>query len=111
MEIIKIAEQPLAETPRGVKGRALVDIPAVNVMNLLIAPGEKVAAHTTPVDVLFHVIEGQGSVTIGDETEKVSAGEIIISPANIPHALEADAWTTFNVLVIKTPNPKKMAGK
>lgn len=107
MEIIRISDVPLKGTPRGIQGRSLVDLPDVSVMNLVLAPGEKVPAHVTPVDVLFHVLEGEGSVIIGEERAKVKEGEIIVSPANIPHALEADAGLRFSFLVIKTPNPKK----
>lgn len=109
MEIIRIAEQPQQVTPRGVKARTVVDLPHVNIMNLTLGPGDEVPSHTTPVDVLFHIIEGEGSVTVGPETAKVSAGEIVVSPAVIPHALTANAGTHFSVLVIKTPNPKNMA--
>lgn len=108
MEIIRISEQPLKDTPRGLKGRLIVDLPDVNMMNLVLEPGAKAPVHSTPVDVLFHVLEGQGSVTIGDETASVQAGDVIISPARIPHSLEANAGTSFSFLVIKTPNPKKI---
>lgn len=106
MEVIRIAERPLKGTPRGVQGRALVDLPDVSVMNLVLNPGDKVPSHVTPVDVLFHVIEGQGYITVGDEQARVGAGEIVVSRAHIPHAVEAAADEKFSVLVIKTPNPK-----
>jgi len=106
MEIICIAEKELKVTPRGIKARSLVDLPDVNVMNLVLAPSEKVPVHTTSVDVLFHIIGGQGTVTIGSDTAQVNDGEIVVSPAGIPHALEASGDSVFNVLVIKTPNPK-----
>ncbi|NPV89404.1 MAG: cupin domain-containing protein [Firmicutes bacterium] len=107
MEIVRIADIPAKGTPRGVQGRSLVDLPDVSVMNLILSAGDKVPEHVTPVDVLFHVLEGEGTVIIGEEKAKVKAGEIIISPANIPHALEADCGSNFSFLVIKTPNPKK----
>ncbi|GEA18794.1 cupin domain-containing protein [Moorella sp. E306M] len=109
MEIIRINERPQQVTPRGVKARAVLDVPYINIMNLTLAPGDEVPSHTTPVDVLFHIIEGEGSVTVGPETAKVNAGEIVVSPAGIPHALAANAGTHFSVLVIKTPNPKNLA--
>ncbi|MGE5405702.1 MAG: cupin domain-containing protein [Candidatus Saccharibacteria bacterium] len=107
MKIITINEEQLKETPRGVQGRPLVDLPDVHLMNLVLAPSQKVPVHTTPVDVLFHVVEGRGRVTIGEETQAVKAGQIVISPAHIPHALEADEESSFEVLVYKTPNPKE----
>ncbi|WP_338823675.1 hypothetical protein MHOCP_18730 [Moorella humiferrea] len=109
MEIIRIAELPQQATPRGVKARTVLDVPYINIMNLTLNPGDEVPSHTTPVDVLFHIIEGEGSVTVGPETAKVKAGEIVVSPAGIPHALNADAGTIFSVLVMKIPNPKGKA--
>ncbi|MGE5418216.1 MAG: cupin domain-containing protein [Acidobacteriota bacterium] len=106
MNIITINEQPLKETPRGVQGRPLVDSPDVHLMNLVLAPSQKVPSHATPVDVLFHIIDGRGTITIGEETRQVSTGQIVISPAHVPHALEADLDSPFEVLVYKTPNPK-----
>ena len=106
MEIICIAEKELKVKPRGIKARSLVDLPDINIMNLLMAPGEKVPVHSTSVDVLFHITGGQGTITIGPETSQVNAGEIVVSPAGIPHALEASGDSVLKLLVIKTPNPK-----
>ena len=111
MEIIKIGEIPFAKTPWGVKGRPVIELPDVGIMNLILEPGEKVPFHKTPGDVLFQVIDGEGTVAIGDEAQQVGTGEIVVSPARIPHALEANANTTFSVLVIKVPNPKKKVKK
>ena len=47
MDVIRINEQEFIKTPRGVKGRHLVDLPAVSVMNLVLEPGEKVPLHKT----------------------------------------------------------------
>lgn len=106
MEVVKINSVPLKETPRGIAGRQLIDLPDIHIMNLVLNPGERVPDHVTPVDVLFHVIEGQGTVRIGGETANVEAGEIIVSPAKIPHGLQASEDSKLSVLVMKTPNPK-----
>jgi len=107
MEIIEIAQKEIETTPKGVKARRLVSRPAVAVVNLILEPGGEVKTHTTAVDVYFHVLEGEGTVEVGEEKEKVKAGQIIISPANIPHALYASENTIFSVLVVKTPNPNQ----
>ncbi len=106
MQVIKMETVDKITTPRGVIGRKLVDIPAVTVMNLMLKAGEAVAAHVTPVDVLFYVVKGEGAVTVGDETARVAETDLIVSPKDVPHGLAADAGREFQVLVIKTPNPK-----
>jgi quercetin dioxygenase-like cupin family protein len=70
-----------------------------------------VPSHKTPVDVLFQVIEGKGKVTVGTEAAIVEAGTIVVSPAQIPHALEATEGCMFSVYVMKVPNTKKSAVK
>ena len=111
MKVIKVNELPYMKTGWGVKGKPIIDIPEVGIMNLVLEPGEKVPSHKTPVDVFFQVIEGKGTVTIGDEAEVVETGNIVVSPIQIPHALEANQGCVFSVYVIKVPNTKKSAVK
>lgn len=111
MQVIKISEVPYRQTGWGVKGRPILDMPEVGIINLVLESGEKVPAHKTPVDVLFQIIEGKGTVTIGEESQVVEEGDIIVSPLQIPHALEADQGSRFSFLVIKTPNTPKSAVK
>ena len=111
MKVIKVNELPYMKTGWGVKGKPIIDIPEVGIMNFVLEPGENVPSHKTPVDVLFQVIEGKGTVTIGDEAEVVETGNIVVSPIQIPHALEANQGCVFSVYVIKVPNTKKSAVK
>ena len=111
MKVIKVNEIPSLQTGWGVKGKPIIDMPEVGIINLILEPGEKVPSHKTPVDVLFQVIEGKGMVTVGEEEQVVEAGNIVVSPAQIPHALEANQTCKFSVYVIKVPNTKKSAIK
>jgi quercetin dioxygenase-like cupin family protein len=48
-------------------------------------PGEGPPLHTHPyVEVIF-MIQGRGTLTIGDETREANAGNIAVIPANTPH--------------------------
>lgn len=111
MKVIKVNELPFVKTGLGVKGKPIIDMPEIGIINLVMEPGEKIPAHKTPVNVLFQVIEGKGSITIGDETQIVETGDIVVSPLQIPHALEANQDCVFSVYVIKTPNLQKSAAK
>lgn len=111
MEVIKVAAMPYMQTGWGVKGKPIVDMPEVGIINLVLEPGEKIPSHKTPVDVLFQVIEGKGTITIGEESQVVESGDIIVSPVQIPHALEASQGCLFSVYVMKVPNTKKSAIK
>lgn len=58
------------------------------------------------MDVCFYILDGQGVVKIGNETEKVKKDELIFSPAKIPHRLLNESKNNFRFLVIKTPTAK-----
>lgn len=52
--------------------------------------GQKLSEHTVPYDAVVQVIDGSAKLTIGGEDVRVLAGEIIIMPANVPHAVAAE---------------------
>jgi quercetin dioxygenase-like cupin family protein len=45
--------------------------------------------HTTPFDALVHVLDGEAEIRISGKPFLLKAGEIILMPANQPHALKA----------------------
>jgi quercetin dioxygenase-like cupin family protein len=51
--------------------------------------GEGLSEHTAPYDASLFVIDGQADITIGGKLHNVHAGELIIMPANVPHAVKA----------------------
>jgi len=105
---MKITEALNAEqkvNPHGVSVRPLFDSPHVAVAHITLGPGEALKRHTTPVDVFFYVLEGTGTVEIGDEESEVSRDMLIESPAGIPHTLANPGTVSFRFLVVKTTRP------
>jgi quercetin dioxygenase-like cupin family protein len=51
--------------------------------------GEGLSEHSTPFDALVQIVDGKALITIGGEENTVQKGEMIIMPANVPHALHA----------------------
>jgi len=45
--------------------------------------------HTAPYDAMVHVLEGEAEIIISSRPVRVAAGEMIIMPANEPHAVRA----------------------
>ena len=60
--------------------------------------GQSLSEHTTPVDAIAHVLEGTALITISGVAQTVSAGHMIMMPANQPHAVLAT--TRFKMLLI-----------
>lgn len=51
--------------------------------------GESLSEHTAPFDAIIEVVDGKGEIIIGGRSNIVEAGQVIIMPANIPHAVKA----------------------
>ena len=60
--------------------------------------GQNLSEHTAPFDAVVLVLEGTCEITIGGEPNVLSEGQMIVMPANIPHAL--DALEAFKMLLI-----------
>jgi mannose-6-phosphate isomerase-like protein (cupin superfamily) len=49
------------------------------------------------------VLEGSGSVVVGDEESPIGAGQIVIAPSGVPHGL-INGNARMRVLVFMAPN-------
>ncbi|HOT02728.1 MAG TPA: cupin domain-containing protein [Methanolinea sp.] len=105
MKIVDATKTPISENPHHVDARKLCEIPHAVVVMITLKPGESLKRHMTPVDVIFYVLEGTGTVEIGDEKAIVREDTLIESPAKIPHRWINESTSVFRVLVIKVPRP------
>lgn len=111
MKIINVAKIQTNQNPHGVDARKIFETEHVQVVHILLKPGEHLKKHSTAVDVFFYILEGEGIVEIGDEKQKVSKDMLIDSPKDIPHCLFNESTDIFRVLVVKTPKPTDMQNK
>ena len=72
-----------------VVSRTLIDKPTGTVTLFAFDAGQGLSEHTAPFDAMVNVLDGEAEVTISGEPHKVAAGEMIIMPADRPHALRA----------------------
>lgn len=70
--------------------KTILDKPPGTITLFAFDGGQKLSEHTAPYDAVVQVIDGSTQLTIGGKDVKVSAGEIIIMPANVPHAVAAE---------------------
>ncbi|MFN8006314.1 MAG: cupin domain-containing protein [Terriglobia bacterium] len=51
--------------------------------------GQGISEHTTPFDALVFVLEGHVEIRISGQPFHLQAGQMILMPADLPHALQA----------------------
>ena len=54
--------------------------------------------HTAPFDAVVYLLEGEAEIRIDGKPHSVKEGEMIIMPANKPHALKA--ITRYKMLLV-----------
>jgi len=81
-----------------VVSRTLVDEEGGTVTAFAFDEGEGLSEHTAPYDALAIVVEGEVVIKISDLALNLKEGELIIMPANKPHALKA--VTKFKMILI-----------
>ena len=60
-----------------------------NVTLFAFDKGQALSEHTAPFDALFFCVDGNFSIIIGKDIHTLSSNELILLPANIPHAVTA----------------------
>ena len=51
--------------------------------------GQGLSEHSAPFDAMVQIIDGEAEITLGGVPHTVKKGEMLIMPANVPHALQA----------------------
>jgi quercetin dioxygenase-like cupin family protein len=85
-----------------VVSRTLVKKATGNVTLFAFDRGEGLSEHTAPFDALVHVLDGEAEITIGGVSHVVGAGEAILMPADVPHALKAASRFKMLLTMIKS---------
>ena len=73
-----------------VVSRTLADGDAGTLTLFAFDAGERLTEHTAPHDALLQVLDGAATVTVGGDEHDVRAGEAVVLPADVPHAVVAD---------------------
>ena len=58
--------------------------------------------HTAPFDAMVCVLDGTADIKIGEASHPVKAGEMLVMPANVPHALHAGERFKMLLVMIKS---------
>ena len=77
--------------------KTLIDKKTGTVSLFAFSRGQGLSEHTAPFDALVQVLDGEVEIKISGKPFHVKQGQIIVMPANEPHALKA--ITEFKMLL------------
>lgn len=81
-----------------VVSRTLVRRPAGTITLFAFDGGQGLSEHTAPFDAIAQILEGDAEITISGRPLSLGAGEMVLMPANQPHAVKA--LSRFKMLLI-----------
>lgn len=87
-KVIKLADE-ISAAPGQIVSKTLAQNKAVSVTLFAFSEGEEISTHDSTGDAMVHVLEGVGKFTVGGVEHIVRAGEALVMPAKVPHAVYA----------------------
>jgi len=72
-----------------VVSRTIIDKKTGTVTFFAFDEGQALSEHTTPFDALVYLLDGEAEIIISGKPIRLRDGEMVIMPANQPHALRA----------------------
>ena len=86
-----------------VVSRTLAQYKHMNMTLFAFDKNEEISSHASSGDAMVYILDGESEVTIGEELFTVKAGETIVMPAGIPHALLAKERFKMLLIVVFKP--------
>lgn len=87
--------------PGAVVSRTVISKTAGTVTLFAFDKGQGLSTHSAPYDAMVWILDGAARITIDGQTLRAKAGEMVIMPANLPHALHATQPFKMALVMIK----------
>ena len=108
MNVDELGNQPVelaslvAYQQGSIVSRTLADTPAATMTLFAFDAGQALSEHTTPFDAMLTVLDGTAEVTIAGKPHLLSAGQMIVMPADRPHAVSAPRRFKMLLVMIRS---------
>jgi quercetin dioxygenase-like cupin family protein len=85
----------------GIVSKQFIKNAGGNITFFAFDQGQGLSEHTAPFDAIVQIVEGKAEVSIDGKKQDVCEGEMILMPANIPHALHAEEAFKMCLIMLK----------
>ncbi len=91
--------------PGAVVSRVLAKATGGSVTLFSFDAGQELSEHTAPFDALVEVLDGEVELVIGGRSVVARTGETVLMPANVPHAVRAQARFKMLLTMVRQQRP------
>ena len=97
---VKLKLKDLVDYQKGqVVSKTLVQNEQLSMTIFSFDKGEEISTHAAGGDAMVTVLEGKGRFTVADEVFYLEAGETLIMPKDIPHAVYGEEKFKMQLVV------------
>jgi quercetin dioxygenase-like cupin family protein len=82
--------------------RTILDKKTGTVTFFAFDKGQGLSEHTAPFDAIVNILDGEAEIIISGESHYVKEGDLLIMPANEPHALKAVKKFKMMLIMIRS---------
>jgi quercetin dioxygenase-like cupin family protein len=88
--------------PGAIVSRVLTKNDHCNLTLFAFDAGQELTEHTSPFDAYVVLLDGKMRITVGGKAVEPAAGEAVLMPATVPHALQAPAPAKLLLVMVRS---------
>jgi quercetin dioxygenase-like cupin family protein len=97
--------QEVRPPDKGILSRTLFSDDRLKVLLFGFAQGEELSEHTASMPAVRHFLQGEATVTLGDDRHEGKPGTWVHMPAGLRHGIRAKTPVVMQLLLVKEARP------
>lgn len=87
--------------PESIVSRQLIKNDAGTITLFAFDKGQSLSEHSAPFDALVQIVDGEAELVIGGNSVPAKVGQMVVMPADVPHAVKAPARFKMLLTMLK----------
>jgi len=98
---ILVPSDLVAYSRGSVVSKTLLDRKSGTITLFAFDRGQGLSEHVAPYDAVVEILDGTAAITIAGKALQAKSGDMVIMPANVPHALKAERRFKMILVMIR----------
>ena len=90
---------------KGILSRTLFNDEKVKAVIFGFGQGEELSEHTASMPAILHFLQGEATMTLGDDKHEAKPGTWVHMPTGQRHSIQAKTPVVMLLLLLKEPHP------